>query len=56
MLALLYFPAEHKWAVYAPLFASVSAPLLASVIRELLAWKKERKAKEAENEQRPKVD
>lgn len=56
MLALLYFPAEHKWAVYAPLFASVSAPLLASVIRELLAWKKERKVVEASTEQRPKVD
>ncbi|EPS98289.1 hypothetical protein FOMPIDRAFT_1126904 [Fomitopsis schrenkii] len=56
MLALLYFPAEHKWAVYAPLFASVSAPLLASVIREFLAWKKERAAKKARSEQRQKVD
>ena len=55
MLALLYFPAEHKWAVYAPLFASVSAPLLASVIRECLAWKKERKVKGAATEERPKV-
>ncbi|KAL1948973.1 hypothetical protein VTO73DRAFT_10779 [Trametes versicolor] len=49
MLALLYFPAEHTYAVYAPLFASVSAPLLGAVIRELMAWKKARKeAKEAE--------
>lgn len=57
MLALLYFPAEHKWAVYAPLFASVSAPLLASVIREFLAWKKEKRTeKEARADQRPKVD
>jgi len=53
MLALLYFPAEHKWAVYAPLFASVTAPLLASVIREVLAWKKERKAKVGETHTAP---
>ncbi|KAI0792312.1 phosphatidylinositol-glycan biosynthesis class S protein-domain-containing protein [Abortiporus biennis] len=47
MLALLYFPAEHKYAVYTPLFASVAAPLVAAVLREFAAWKKERKAKEA---------
>ncbi|KAH9836162.1 phosphatidylinositol-glycan biosynthesis class S protein-domain-containing protein [Rhodofomes roseus] len=60
MLALLYFPTEHKWAVYAPLFASVTAPLLASLIREVLAWKKERKAKargpQPVDSQRPKAE
>lgn len=44
MLALLYFPAEHKYAVYAPLFASVAAPLIAAVVRELIAWRKARNA------------
>lgn len=43
MLALLYFPAEHKYAVYTPLFASVAAPLVAAIIREVLAWRKARK-------------
>lgn len=47
MLALLYFPAEHKYAVYTPLFASVAAPLVAAVIRELLAWRKDRKSRKA---------
>lgn len=28
MLALLYFPAEHKYAVYTPLFASAVIPLI----------------------------
>jgi len=40
MLALLYFPAEHKYAVYTPLFASVAAPLIAAVLREFLAWRR----------------
>lgn len=42
MLALLYFPAEHTYAVYTPLFASVAAPLIAAVLREVLAWKRSR--------------
>ncbi|GJE85189.1 GPI transamidase component PIG-S [Phanerochaete sordida] len=44
MLALLYFPAEHKYAVYAPLFASVAAPLIAAIVREVIAWRKARRA------------
>ncbi|PPQ67761.1 hypothetical protein CVT24_002771 [Panaeolus cyanescens] len=43
MLALLYFPTEHKYAVYAPLFASAIIPLFVSALREIVAWKKERK-------------
>jgi phosphatidylinositol glycan class S len=43
MLALLYFPAEHKYAVYTPLFASAIIPLVAAAIREVLAWNKQRK-------------
>lgn len=45
MLALLYFPAEHKYAVYTPLFASVAVPLVVAVMREVAAWKKSRKEK-----------
>ncbi|KAF4618900.1 hypothetical protein D9613_009941 [Agrocybe pediades] len=43
MLALLYFPAEHKYAIYSPLFASAVIPLLVAALRELLALRKERK-------------
>ncbi|CAE6510829.1 unnamed protein product [Rhizoctonia solani] len=35
MVGLLYFPAEHKYAVYTPLFAPIAVPLVVSVIREL---------------------
>jgi len=44
MLALLYFPAEHKYAVYTPLFASAIIPLSVAALREIIAWRRERKA------------
>lgn len=44
MLALLYFPAEHNYAVYTPLFASVAAPLAGAVLREIAAWRRARRA------------
>ncbi|KAJ7064913.1 phosphatidylinositol-glycan biosynthesis class S protein-domain-containing protein [Mycena amicta] len=43
MLALLYFPAEHKYAVYMPLFASAVIPLLATAVREIAAWRRQRR-------------
>ena len=46
MLALLYFPPEHTYAIYAPLFAPVSLPLIAPVVREFLAWRKVRREKQ----------
>ena len=44
MLALLYFPAEHKYAVYTPLFASTMIPLIFTALREFLAWRRQRNA------------
>ena len=44
MLALLYFPAEHKYAVYTPLFASTIIPLTVAALREVVVWRRERKA------------
>lgn len=44
MLALLYFPMEHIYAVYTPLFVPVSIPLLAALIREVMRWRAGRKA------------
>ncbi|KAH8101175.1 phosphatidylinositol-glycan biosynthesis class S protein, partial [Cristinia sonorae] len=56
MLALLYFPAEHKYAVYAPLFTSIAAPLVAAVVREFLAWKRSRHQNAGATGGRPKVE
>lgn len=44
VLALLYFPTEHTYAVYAPLFASAVIPLFVAVLREVLAWKRQRRS------------
>ena len=44
MLALLYFPAEHKYAVYTPLFASTIIPLTVAALREIAVLRRERKA------------
>ncbi|RKO99841.1 hypothetical protein CXG81DRAFT_5367, partial [Caulochytrium protostelioides] len=35
MVALLYFPDEHKYAVFVPLFVPISVPLLISLVREI---------------------
>ncbi|BGP15870.1 hypothetical protein JCM10213_005644 [Rhodosporidiobolus nylandii] len=52
MLALLYFPDEHKYAVYTPLFGPVAVPLCVALLRELKEWKKEKKRKAAERASR----
>ncbi|WVR09020.1 hypothetical protein IAU60_006080 [Kwoniella sp. DSM 27419] len=44
MMGLLYFPDEHKFAVYTPLFAPIAVPLILGLLKELLAWKKRRSA------------
>ncbi|KAF8134711.1 phosphatidylinositol-glycan biosynthesis class S protein-domain-containing protein [Mycena galopus ATCC 62051] len=43
MLALLYFLAEHRYAMYTPLFASAMIPLVATAIKEIRAWQKQRR-------------
>ncbi|GJJ67840.1 GPI-anchor transamidase subunit S [Entomortierella parvispora] len=48
MVSMLYFPDEHKYAIYMPLFVPISVPLLLSLLKELKKWaaaKKEAKAK-----------
>jgi len=43
MLAMLYFPPEHKYAVYTPLFAPISAPLLVTTIKEVVSMLRARR-------------
>lgn len=50
---MLYFPAEHKYAVYTPLFASAVIPLFAAAVRELLKWRKQRQAEKGVREKEP---
>jgi hypothetical protein len=40
-------PDEHKYAVYAPLFAPVSVPIVVALLKELKRWRWKRKARAA---------
>ncbi|PWN30220.1 hypothetical protein BDZ90DRAFT_7243 [Jaminaea rosea] len=43
MVGLLYFPAEHTWAVYTPLFGPLIVPLVLAGAREMKLWAQRRK-------------
>jgi phosphatidylinositol glycan class S len=43
MVGQLYFPDEHKVAVYLPLLGPVAVPLVMGLINELKAWRKRRR-------------
>jgi GPI-anchor transamidase subunit S len=50
MLAMLYFPAEHTFAVYLPLFGVTLVPIIVAALKEVKAWRKERKERRQEKE------
>ena len=39
MMAMLYFPDDHKLAVYFPLLVPILLPLLSNVVREVKFWR-----------------
>ncbi|KUJ09545.1 uncharacterized protein LY89DRAFT_710947 [Mollisia scopiformis] len=43
MVAMVYFPDEHKVAVYLPLLGPVGVPLVMGVLKEFKAWRKRRR-------------
>ncbi|KAK3939176.1 hypothetical protein QBC46DRAFT_290968 [Diplogelasinospora grovesii] len=43
MVGQLYFPDEHKIAVYLPLLGPVGVPLLMGLLNEIRAWRKRRR-------------
>ncbi|GAO49570.1 hypothetical protein SAICODRAFT_94309 [Saitoella complicata NRRL Y-17804] len=43
MVSMLYFPDEHKYAIYMPLFGPLAVPLILSVVKELRTWREGRK-------------
>ncbi|KAL5033133.1 hypothetical protein BDV3_000150 [Batrachochytrium dendrobatidis] len=46
MVPLLYFPDEHKFAIYMPYFVPVTVPLILALFREVRLWiSKKREAK-----------
>lgn len=47
MVGQLYFPDEHKIAVYLPLLGPVGVPLVMGLLNEIAAWKKRRRERAA---------
>lgn len=45
MLALLYFPDEHKYAVYMPLFVPILLPILSAIFKEFQLFRGRKKIK-----------
>jgi len=55
ILALLYFPDEHKYAIYVPLFLPVLVPVFLSVFGEIRSYvKKDKKKDDTKNEEKEK--
>ncbi|GAA5989718.1 hypothetical protein JCM10908_000606 [Rhodotorula pacifica] len=48
MMGLLYFPDEHKYAVYTPLFGPVAVPLVLALLKELNLWRNQKRRQETE--------
>lgn len=46
----MYFPVEHKYAVYTPLFAPVAVPLVVALLKEIGAWVASRRAGKTKTE------
>jgi len=46
MVGQVYFPDEHKMAVYMPLLGPMGVPLVMGVLRELKAWRKRSRARQ----------
>jgi hypothetical protein len=44
MVSMLYFPDEHKYAIYTPLFGPLALPLVMALLRELQGMFKRWKA------------
>ncbi|GAA5958871.1 hypothetical protein JCM8115_000671 [Rhodotorula mucilaginosa] len=53
MMGLLYFPDEHKYAVYTPLFGPVAVPLLLSLLKEFKLWREEKRKRKKARAVRP---
>ncbi|EMR08205.1 hypothetical protein PNEG_03375 [Pneumocystis murina B123] len=53
MVSMLYFPDEHKYGVYLPLFGPLFFPLITALVQEIKAffyyWRKKSKKKESDS-------
>lgn len=47
VVAMLYFPEDHKYAIYTPLFFPISLPILVTSVKLFQGWRSRRKIKSA---------
>ena len=52
MVGQLYFPPEHKYAVYLPLFGPLTVPLVAALVREYKEWKRRKEEERRKKEEK----
>jgi phosphatidylinositol glycan class S len=50
MVSMLYFPDEHKYAIYMPLFVPVSVPLIMAVLKQIKEAKKRKNEAKTKSE------
>lgn len=55
MVGMLYFPDEHKYAVYMPLFIPVSVALLFSILKEIKSFILEKRKKRNKHKNKNKI-
>lgn len=48
MVSMLYFPDEHKYAIYMPLFVPISVPLMMALLKEIKKLKQAKNIKKKE--------
>ncbi|KAI8084218.1 phosphatidylinositol-glycan biosynthesis class S protein [Gilbertella persicaria] len=48
MVSMLYFPDEHKYAIYMPLFVPISVPLMMALLKEIKKLKQAKTLKQKE--------
>lgn len=46
MVSMLYFPNEHKYAIYMPLFVPISVPLVMALLKQLKQLKQQKNKKD----------
>lgn len=45
MVSMLYFPDEHKYAIYMPLFVPISVPLIMALLKQVKLLKQQQQKK-----------
>lgn len=50
MVSMLYFPDEHKYAIYMPLFVPISVPLIMALLKEIKKLKQSKQIKKKEEQ------